>query len=351
MKRKLVIFITALFLALTVSVGTYAYTFHIATATFDVTAAGGDIVTRETAPSESQPDWNEVLPEIEYDQEMLIPDGPGCLTRIQSQYPDTGAHWDKVDDMPPDDEETYVAWRQGNFRTDLYSVSDHMDGEGEIIGVNVNFRFAGSEDGGAHSAFAKAVISSHDGVFQGSEETTIGSGFVTRSYQWEYNPATGEAWTWDEIDQLQAGISLKGGNPHREAYCTAVWVIVDYELPPIIEGEVPPGNLFTITPHPDYTGDLLVNIYLTNTGLLKLCYQHLNLKVYLENSLEAAEDPEYQVLSLENGVASFNIEGGSDTSYIVQVVGGGYNLISGDPYEWGEGWTHIPELYCEVTQR
>jgi len=34
--------------------------------------------------------------------EILRPDGVGSETAIDTQYPVTGAHWDKVDDVIPD---------------------------------------------------------------------------------------------------------------------------------------------------------------------------------------------------------------------------------------------------------
>ena len=112
------------------------------------------------------------------------------------------------------------------------------------------------------------------------------------------------------------------------------------------------GELYIITPHTEYPGDLHVKIYITNTNDLIKAYQHLNMKLYVEDSIEASMTPDYQVLSLENGVAAFNIVGGTATAnYTVEVIGGSYRLISDDPYQWGEGWTHIPEFYCEVTQK
>ncbi|HUU08169.1 MAG TPA: hypothetical protein VMW61_01450, partial [Dehalococcoidales bacterium] len=42
---------------------------------------------------------------------------------------------------------------------------------------------------------------------------------------------------------------------------------------------------------------------------------------------------------------------GQALSYIIEVVGGGYCLVSDNTSEWGSGWTVTPELYCEVTQR
>ena len=116
-------------------------------------------------------------------------------------------------------------------------------------------------------------------------------------------------------------------------------------------GEVPQGDLFIVTPDPNITGDLLVKIYITNTADLLKAYQYLNMKVYVANSIEAGKTPNYQVLSIENGVVMFNIIGGSATSYKVQLIGGSYRLISDNPDEWGAGWTVTPEFYCEVSQR
>jgi len=95
----------------------------------------------------------------------------------------------------------------------------------------------------------------------------------------------------------------------------------------------------------------LVKVYLTNTGALNKAYQYLNMKLYVDGSLEANKTPDYLILSMENGVALFNIEGESAESYTVEIIGGSYRLISGDYTEWGEGWSIIPEFYCEVTQR
>jgi len=144
---------------------------------------------------------------------------------------------------------------------------------------------------------------------------------------------------------------LKGQKKKEPAYCTQVYVTIDYQMAPITEGSVPEGDLFVITPHLEYTGDLLVKIYLTNTGDLLKAYQHLNMKLYLEDSLEAEKTPDYQILSMENGVVLFNIEGGSAASYTLKVTGGSYRLVGANPYEWGEGWSETPEFYCEVSQR
>ena len=79
-------------------------------------------------------------------------------------------------------------------------------------------------------------------------------------------------------------------------------------------GEVPTGDLFDITPSPTYSGDVLVDVYLTNAANLTRAYKYLNMKLYLEGSEEAGETPNYQVLSLQNGRASFCLAGLASSS-------------------------------------
>jgi len=345
MKKKLIL-TGMILLALAVTSGTFAYTYSgFATATLNAALASETITTYE--PAEEQPEWDDVLPESEYDTEILIPAGAGDDTELPTQYPDDGEHWDKV--LTADEGATYVSTLSSkHWERDLYQLTNAVDGEGTIGSIVVYFRFAA---GGNYDASAMAEIKTNGTVFSGPTETQHGTEFVTGSYNWTVNPATDEPWTWEEINDLQAGVTMKGKKKDKPALCTQVYVMVNYELPPIVEGEVPAGDVFDITPHPTYTGDLLVKIYLTNTSALLKAYQYINIKLYLEDSLEAGKTPDYQLLTMENGVVLFNIEGGSAASYTVEGIGGSYRLVSGDPYEWGEGWSVTPEFYCEVTQR
>jgi len=78
----------------------------VASATFNITADGGDMATSNV--SANQPDWNFVLPQSEVDFQTLLPTGPGDLTEIPNQYPNSGQHWDKVAETSPDDWSTYI---------------------------------------------------------------------------------------------------------------------------------------------------------------------------------------------------------------------------------------------------
>lgn len=115
---------------------------------------------------------------------------------------------------------------------------------------------------------------------------------------------------------------------------------------PPTEGKVPTGNLFVVTPHADYTGNLLVKVYLTNTGALSAAYQNFSLKLTLAGSVDGV-----QLLNLDSGVATFNLEGGAGAAHTLKVIGGNYVLVSANPEEWEESWSVTPEFYCEATQR
>ncbi|MCK4274288.1 MAG: hypothetical protein KAW90_05300 [Dehalococcoidales bacterium] len=351
MKKKLV-FIGIILLALVLTTGTFAYTYtNYGTTTLDATIA--DAVWTTYQPSASQPNWNSILPEGEYDSDKLRPDAPGDDTELPTQYPGSGEHWDKVDDPHnnPDDGDTYVSTQTSkNWERDLYNLNNYTGAGGEetITGVTVYFRYAA---GGDYNVRAMAALKTNGQVYEGPTLIHNGTDWVTESWQNTTNPNTGEPWTWEEINDLQAGVTIKGNSKTKPALCTQVYVLVNYEFA-TTQGEVPPGDLYDITPHEDYTGDLLVKLYLTNTASLLKAYQYLNMKVYMANTLEADKTPNYQVLSIETGVVLFNIEGGSaGGTYIIEITGGSYRLISDDSDEWGAGWSIEPEFYCEVGQR
>lgn len=309
----------------------------------------GNIATSNV--TENQPSWDEVMPYINESGEMLWVIGEGDKTRIASQWPETGEHYDKVDESTADDEATFVYTYSKKYQTDLYDLSELGLYDVEITGLSISFRFSGgADDGHDVTGYARAVIKTDGSGFNGAEESQLGPAFVTRSYHWDTNPKTGAAWTPDEIDELQAGAKIKTADKDAAVRLTQVTVAVSYrEI--VISGSAPTGDLFTITPHPEFSDYLQVGVYLTNTGDLIKAYDYLNLHLHLEDSVEASEAPGYQVLSLENGGVTFNLPGGMVGSKTLSVAGGSYRLVSANITNWEEGWTVVPELYPLITQR
>ncbi len=124
-------------------------------------------------------------------------------------------------------------------------------------------------------------------------------------------------------------------------------------------GAVPSGDVFTITPDSDYTGDFVVKVYLTNADALTKVYQNLNMKLELWDSATPAVNiyagqtgHTFQLLSLDNGVVTFDLEYDDGTSpYEVKLAGGSYTTNPRSPVDWNDSYAVAPLLYCEVTQR
>ena len=335
--------IIAFMLALSLSGGVYAYAYDTTSATISPVAGEGDFATCNATAT--QPPWNSILTPV---AETIIfrPDAAGDNTSISSQYPASGEHYDKVYEESSDGDSSYIATDGNNWEEDLYNIPDHSTqiAAGTINYVKVYMVSRATDNATQISAYIH--IKTAGGEHNGTTENMTTS-YDTYSYQWDINPETSADWTWDEIDTLQIGVGLRQPTVGQATRCTQVYAEVSFEAPPL-SGNVPLGNLFKVTPHADYSGDLQARVYLVNTGNLTKAYQSLNMELYLEDSVEA---PNYRLLTLENGVATFNLEGGAGDNHTLSVTGGDYYLNSRDPLEWEEGWTVIPELYCEVTQR
>ncbi len=169
------------------------------------------------------------------DIETLRPNAAGSETNIPSQYPDSTFHWDKVDEAETDEAGTYVynnsAWA---WRRDLYAFPA-SSGSGTINKVTLYFRVR-LEPGSEELGRAKGAIKTNDTVYETNEKGPV----AWRTYyeEWAQNPSNAHAWTWDEIDALEAGISLYPDSVGYATQCTQVYVEVDFEVPPGWTGEI-----------------------------------------------------------------------------------------------------------------
>ncbi len=116
-------------------------------------------------------------------------------------------------------------------------------------------------------------------------------------------------------------------------------------------GTWPSGDLFTVTPDASYTGDLVIRIYLVNTGALARQYEHLNMSIDFVDSVDAASDEQgiTQVLTLDNSEVLFTWANGTGTGpYSLELSGGGYRL---HPWKSMSGGSVQPQLWMEIKQR
>lgn len=329
----------AILLALTLSGGSYAYTYATAGVTTGATDMEGDFATSNATADETQPDWASIVVE---EQQVETQRPYAKYNTNLTKYPeDAEENWSKVDDVIPDGDSTYVYIGSPSWLDDLYEIPDRS-GWGTVDYVKVYI--VGKVTVTPDQASIRAAIETGGSKYYGTEELGTTS-YVEYSYQWNVHPGTLTAWTWDEIDAMRIGVSLRRPKAGENTLCTQVYVEIGYRAM-IQSGNIPIGNLFTVTVHPDYTGDLLVNVYLTNTGDLTKAYQYLNMELTLEG---ADENP--KLLTLQNGKVSWYLEDSATDNYTVSVTGGGFYLVSGDSTQWSEGWSITPGLYSEVSQR
>ena len=113
----------------------------------------------------------------------------------------------------------------------------------------------------------------------------------------------------------------------------------------------PSSTLFDITPTENYTGDLVITVYMVNAGQLIRQYHHVNMEIEFQDSTNSTADEQgtIQVLNLQNAEAMFTWENGTGTSpYKVVLTGGSYRL---HPFKTLTGGSYQPQIWCEVTQR
>ena len=180
------------------------------------------------------PEWGDAWTAVEKvapapGLEVLYPNGIGDETGISGQYPAYGNHWGKVDEIVADDFSTYVFTYSTGYQRDLYHIEDTIQA-GNITNVRLCFRVGGGD--AVDAALAKGAIKTNGEVYETAEEESLGV-WGDFYHDWAVNPQTGEVWTWDEINSLQIGISLKSPDGVLNSDCTQVYVEVSWDEAPV----------------------------------------------------------------------------------------------------------------------
>ena len=159
----------------------------------------------------------------------LYPIAPGDLTRIWNQTPITGQHWDKVDDIIPDEDATIV-WMAAYWNgkeTDLYTLTTPPAGLGKIERVTIYARWR-RQGGYAYFIDFWHKLKTHGAIYTGPPYQSGGS-YQTIAWVHPTNPFTGDPWTQAELATLQAGITLEtylGVGTASSGICTQVYALV-----------------------------------------------------------------------------------------------------------------------------
>jgi len=207
--------------------------------------------------------------------EILRPNAGGDETNLdywdgETLYgPNVLHNFKQVDDVTPDDGGpggTFViAIGTTKYLRDLYNLPNHTTGSGVINSIKIYFR--------CEAAFAVQVPSpaypslKTNGVTINGGMVYVGDEWETYSQQWNTNPVTRTAWTWNEIDALQIGIRLHNENASNENACTQLYVEVNYSKPVPLLGEYAP--VLYLHPYEGYYNDP-INSMLDQSDLMLL---------------------------------------------------------------------------------
>ena len=161
---------------------------------------------------------------VQYD--YLRPNGVGDLDECDDQYPHSGEHWDKVDDVTPDDNQTWAGSSLVHSTpTDLFTLPNGSQ-IGDISKVTLYIRARTAPQ--PEDTF-KIVIKTH-GTLYYSEEIGPGCWFENYTKVWTKNPYTNKSWTWDEIADLQIGYQTFVVIPVTSLIITQEYVEVEYNV-------------------------------------------------------------------------------------------------------------------------
>lgn len=173
--------------------------------------------------------------DLRNDVETLRPNAAGDECNLGEGYEDATCpnHYQNVDEESPDEDATYVKSDSTDYHRDLYNLDNSGVADGDINKITVYARL--KKYGGIAPSRTIAKIAIKSGTGSGSPDTvdesaeiTITTSWTNYSQEWSTNPATSSAWTWDEIDNLQAGVALKKYGTGEYGWCTQVYVEVDY---------------------------------------------------------------------------------------------------------------------------
>jgi hypothetical protein len=116
-------------------------------------------------------------------------------------------------------------------------------------------------------------------------------------------------------------------------------------------GVIAEGSLFDVTPDTNYTGDLVLNVYLDNVDSLQDDYSFWLMRVQLTDSSNTTIDVDTStaVMTLDNPSATFEV-----TAAAITTAGGTvYIHCDGGSYKtFGSGWVGAadPSIFAQVVQ-
>jgi len=117
---------------------------------------------------------------------------------------------------------TYVYRISAAYQIDLYNIPNHTTETGIIKSLTIYIRVQTVAGTGYATTYMRTGSTNYPG-----DEKTITSTSPDNTQVYVLNPKTTAAWTWDDIDNLEIGVSLKGDGTNQ-IRSKEVWAIISY---------------------------------------------------------------------------------------------------------------------------
>ncbi|MFB0561197.1 MAG: hypothetical protein ACETWM_08275 [Candidatus Lokiarchaeia archaeon] len=173
---------------------------------------------------------NTVNPNIQ----ILTPNGPGTDTELYA-YNSSGNleyNWECTNSSDVDN--SYVYYNNTDWKQDLYNITDpDPTGSGKINWIRVGISVKTVRSSPSQKGDTKILVLIGSTLFE-YPGYNIPTSYENRSVLFEKSPDTDGSWTWNELENLQVGVSLKLRVTPQSGdmiSCTFVWVEVNYTIP------------------------------------------------------------------------------------------------------------------------
>lgn len=150
--------------------------------------------------------------------EILRPVGAGSQSNLSTE--NCSAGWQCVDESVSDDDGSFVKGSGNSYSTDSYAIQNSAAGIGVLDSVIVSMNCKGGGGGMQAKTILRTYATNYEGSMVNLNPISAYSIFSTTYIN---NPSTTSPWTWTEIDDLEAGVSIR-----KEGKCTQVWIEVYY---------------------------------------------------------------------------------------------------------------------------
>lgn len=174
----------------------------------------------------------------------LRPDGQWSTYYYWNDYPDVGnEHWQNVDEAVADGDTTMLNRTVGAaLKTEVWTIEDHTTEVDDIASVTVYFTMKASGwDGGEHNV---EHLCGNYSISMNNEWIEITSDYVEYSKVYLTSPTDGQPWDWEEVDNMQLGVSVSGSaSPSCDVWVTQAYAVVKYGTPSVVwvDDDADPG--------------------------------------------------------------------------------------------------------------